>query len=115
MRWWELINTIPILLLLMDSIVHYSKVYHCKLWRDLKFEKLQYFGILFVLYIDSIIRGLLLILFLRVSIVFILFIFAGYVVYLVCIWMMALGKSMDASVKQLQIALKKSGLLIMRR
>lgn len=76
----------------------------------MKFEKLQYVGILFVLYIDSIIRGLMLILFVRVSNVFILFVFAGYFVYLNCIWMMALGKSMDAPVRQLQIALKKSGL-----
>lgn len=108
LNWWELVNTIPILLLLMDSVVHYSKVYHHKLWNNMKFEKLQYLSALFVLYLDSVIRGLLVILFVRVSIVFILFVAAAYAVYLISIWMASLAKS--GEVKQLGNALKKSGL-----
>eukprot|EP01084_Bolivina_argentea_P314186 544183_1 len=72
--WFEHINTIPILILLMDSIVHYSYVYHYQFWQqnitnniNYYVNKLKYIYILFILWIDSLIRGLILILFVKVS------------------------------------------------
>eukprot|EP00484_Ammonia_sp_Unknown_P000706 CAMPEP_0197021242 /NCGR_PEP_ID=MMETSP1384-20130603/2142_1 /TAXON_ID=29189 /ORGANISM="Ammonia sp." /LENGTH=704 /DNA_ID=CAMNT_0042449023 /DNA_START=47 /DNA_END=2158 /DNA_ORIENTATION=- len=112
-RWFELVNTIPILLLLMDSVLHYSKVYHSQFWDHLTdncvLSKLYYIAVLFILWIDTLIRGLLLILFVRVSVGTIWIAVAYYGVYLVSIWMTALGKSMDAPGKQFRLMMKKTG------
>ena len=114
-KWWDMFNTIPILLLLMDSVIHYSQVYHAQFWNMSKSwfrNKLKYIGVLFVLWIDTLIRGLLLILFVRVSAAMILFVLAGYILFVIFIWMASFGKSIDAPAKQFRLTMKKSGLLI---
>eukprot|EP01083_Nonionella_stella_P050522 134377_1 len=113
-QWWELSHTIPVLLLLMDSIVHYSRVYHTQFWDHMAnnnaiVSNLQYVAVLIILYIDTVVRGLLLLLFARVSVGLILLVLAAYLVYLILVWMNALRKSMDAPMQHFKIMMKKSG------
>ena len=114
-RWWEIINTMPILILLMDSVVHYSKVYHSQWWDmttdNVILSKLFYICILFILWIDTLVRGFLLILFVRVSVGMIIFVLAAYTLFVISIWITSFGKSIDAPAKHFRLTMKKSGLL----
>merc|ERR1719244_9605 len=97
----------------MDSIVHYSKVYHDIFWIHSSSSTftmiLQYIAVLLVLYLDTVIRGLVLLLFVDVSPYLIVAILVFYAIFAVMIWVIALGKSIGAPAEHFKMAIKKSG------
>ena len=99
----------------MDSVVHYSKVYHCSWWDRVTDNailiKLYYIGILFILWIDTLVRGFLLVLFVRVSVIIIPFVLVAYIVFVIFIWITSFGKSIDAPAKHFTLTMKETGLI----
>jgi len=107
-QWIELLHSLPVLLLLMDALVHYSKVYHWQLYwchyNGVSFA-LRYALITAILCVDQFVRSLLLLLMVRVAAWCVLLCLAAYVALCIALWSYALQQHMQG----FKLMLRKSG------
>ena len=103
------INIIPLILLLCDSIIHYSYVYQHKFWDEYKYKYTTYIIVLIILLCDILLRTLTIQLLINTSSWIYIAFLIYYFIFIIIIWIFALRKSVEGQISQLILALKKLG------